>query len=364
MKIKTITCHHVYNHGALLQAYALIEFLKGEGHEASIIDYRPQYLDGHFKLWRSDSRHNRIGLGWAYVLAKLPGRICALKRKKAFDTFFDHYMSVTERVYHSIDELRDNPPEADLYIAGSDQIWNTDFKNGNDASFYLSFGNCHKISYAASFATSKLHDGTEDFVKKELKNFDAISVRENSGKIILNQLGFNGEVVVDPVFLITKERWDKIATEYCRDMEYVLVYDFENNEDIQKLAQRYARLNHCKIFSIGPYHMDYPDKCFLNYGPDTFVGLIRNAQCVFSNSFHASAFSLIYNTPFFIVNRKDGLNNRMSDLLKHYNLIERLVSSDCKDETLVSIPEWNSVSQIIEYDITMSKQWLKKSIIR
>ena len=362
MKIKTITCHHVYNHGALLQAYALTEFLKGEGHDVSIIDYRPPYLDGHFKLWRSDSRYNRIGLGWAYILAKLPGRIRALKRKKAFDVFFDHYMPVTERIYHSVEELQACPPEADLYIAGSDQIWNTSFPNGKDPSFYLDFGNAKKISYAASFATSKLHSGTEEFVKKELNNFDAISVREYSGKKILNQLGFNGEVVVDPVFLISKEKWDEVATDCCKDDNYILVYDFENNKDIQELAQRYATLKHCKVFSIGPYHMEYPDKCFLNYGPDTFVGLIRNAHCVFSNSFHASAFSLIYNTPFFVVNRKDGLNNRMSDLLEHFSLIERLVSCDCKDETLISDPKWNNVTQIIENDIIMSQQWLKNSI--
>ena len=362
MKIKTITCHHVYNHGALLQAYALTESLKEEGHDVSIIDYRPPYLDNHFKLWRSDSRYNRIGLGWAYVFAKLPGRIRALKRKKAFDSFFDRYMPVTERIYHSVEELQACPPEADLYIAGSDQIWNTSFPNGKDPSFYLDFGKAKKISYAASFATSKLHDGTDEFVKNELKNFDAISVREHSGIKILNQLGFYGEVVVDPVFLLSKEKWDEIASDCCKDENYILVYDFERNKDIQELAQRYAALKHCKIFSIGPYHMEYPDKCFINYGPDMFVGLIRKAHCVFSNSFHASAFSLIYNIPFFVVNRKDGLNNRMRDLLKRYSLIERLVSYDCKDETLISNPKWNDVTQIIKNDVAVSKLWLKNSI--
>lgn len=362
MKIRTITCHHVYNHGALLQAYALSEFLKGEGHDVSIIDYRPSYLDGHFKLWRSDSRYNRIGLGWAYVLAKLPGRIRSLKRKKAFDAFFDRYMPVTDRIYHSVGELRANPPEADLYIAGSDQIWNTDFKNGTDPAFYLDFGDCRKISYAASFATHSLHEGTENFVKEMLGNFTDISIREQSGLKILNNLGYHGTVVVDPVFLLNKEQWDLIASDDGKNEDYILIYDFERNPVIRDLAHRYSKLKHCKIYSIGPYRLDYADKCFINYGPDAFVGLIKNAKCVLSNSFHGSAFSMIYNTPFFVINRNDGLNSRMHDLLSHYNLIERLVDKNINDAKLLAIPCWKGCNQALDKDITFSKQWLKNRI--
>lgn len=362
MKINTITCHHVYNHGALLQAYALSEFLKGEGHDVSIIDYRPSYLDGHFKLWRSDPRYNRIGLGWAYVLAKLPGRLRALKRKKAFDAFFDSYMPVTDRIYHSVGELRANPPEADLYIAGSDQIWNTDFKNGIDPAFYLDFGDCLKISYAASFATHSLHEGTENFVKEMLGNFTDISIREQSGLKILNNLGYHGTVVVDPVFLLNKDQWDIIASEDGKNEDYILIYDFERNPVIRELARRYSTLKHCKIYSIGPYRLDYADKCYINYGPDAFVGLIKNAKCVLSNSFHGSAFSMIYNTPFFVINRNDGLNSRMHDLLSHYNLIERLVNKNVNDDNLLAIPDWKKCNQAMDQDIDNSKQWLKNRI--
>ena len=362
MTIRTITCHHVYNHGALLQAYALSEFLKGEGHDVSIIDYRPSYLDGHFKLWRSDPRYNRIGLGWAYVLAKLPGRIRSLKRKKAFDAFFDRYMPVTDCIYHSVGELQANPPEADLYIAGSDQIWNTDFKNGIDPAFYLDFGDCRKISYAASFATHSLHEGTENFVKEMLGSFTDISIREQSGLNILNNLGYHGTVVVDPVFLLNKDQWDLIASEDSKNEDYILIYDFERNPVIRELALRYSKLKHCKIFSIGPYQIDYADKCYINNGPDAFVGLIKNAKCVLSNSFHGSAFSMIYSTPFFVINRNDGLNNRMHDLLSHYNLIDRLVDKNVNDAKLLAIPGWKECHHVIEQDIVMSKQWLKNRI--
>lgn len=362
MKINTITCHHVYNHGALLQAYALSEFLKGEGHDVSIIDYRPSYLDGHFKLWRSDPRYDRIGLGWAYVLAKLPGRIRSLKRKKAFDAFFDRYMPVTDRIYHSVGELRANPPEADLYIAGSDQIWNTDFKNGIDPAFYLDFGDCRKISYAASFATHSLHEGTENFVKEMLGNFTDISIREQSGLKILNNLGYHGTVVVDPVFLLNKDQWDIIASEDGKNEDYILIYDFERNPVIRELARRYSKLNHCKIYSIGPYRLDYADKCFINYGPDAFVGLIKNAKCVLSNSFHGSAFSMIFQKNFFVANREDGLNERMLDLLIRYNLTDRLINLNIDDQALKSSVSYKHVLPTLLKNIESSKVFLGKQL--
>ena len=364
MKLLTITCHHVYNHGALLQAYALVEFLKGEGHDVSIIDYRPPYLDEHFKLWRSNARYNRMGLGWAYVLAKLPRRILALKRKRAFDVFFDRYMTVTNNVYRSVDDLRANPPQADLYIAGSDQIWNTTFCNGTDPSFYLDFGAPQrKISYAASFATGKLKKGTEDFVTEKLRNFDAISVREKSAVSLLKTLGYDGIQVVDPVFLLELDDWAKLEKDIELDCDYILTYDFElHDSEIGKIAKRLARLYNCKIFSIGPFKMRYADKSFVDYAPNTFLTLIKHAKFVISNSFHATAFSIIYKKDFFVVNRKDGLNNRMHDLLTHYNLSKRLIDSDARQEQLTKPIDYSVLAKQLSEDISASKSFLASQI--
>ena len=137
MIIKTITCHDVYNLGASLQAYALQTYLQKQGHEVEIIDYKPDYLSGHFKLWGVyNPVYDKPFIRLLYLLAKLPGRLMALRRKKAFDVFTKNYLHLTRR-YHSNDELKKDPPIADAYIAGSDQIWNTVFKNGRDPAFYL-----------------------------------------------------------------------------------------------------------------------------------------------------------------------------------------------------------------------------------
>jgi hypothetical protein len=358
MRIKTITCHDVYNLGASLQAYALQRFLQEQGHDVAIIDYKPFYLSGHFKLWNvSNPKFNKPLIKQLYLCAKLPGRLLALKRKNVFDHFTANFLKLTKR-YHNLEELQEDAPLADIYIAGSDQIWNTQFPNGNDAAFYLDFGNARKISYAASFATNSLEEGSKNFVQTKLNNFNSISVREASGLKILDSIGFNGVQVVDPVFLIHRESWDDIEDHSGENEKYILAYDFDKHGPIGVIAKRLSKLLKCKIYSIGPFRMHYAHRNFVNAGPDTFISLIKNSQCVLSNSFHASAFAMIYNKDFFVIEREDGLNQRMRDLLKKYSLLERIVSLSIGDEELQSSIDYSDVNEGINQDVKRSKSFL------
>ncbi|MBQ7042380.1 MAG: polysaccharide pyruvyl transferase family protein [Muribaculaceae bacterium] len=360
MRIKTITCHHVYNHGAYLQTYALIEYLKSLGYDAEIINYRPYYLRGHFNLWHIEHKYKKIGLGWLYLLAKLPKRLIALNRKKVFDKFYNQYIQTTSEEYLSIDDLKANPPEADCYIAGSDQIWNTTFKNGIDAGFYLDFGkkSIKRISYAASFATDTLTIGTEKFVSDNLKHFDKISVREASGIKILDSLGYRGTEVLDPVFLFPKYFWDKFSNNKGINNKYILVYDFEKSPEIRQVAKRLAKITGLKIYSIGSHHLNYVNKNFINYDPTTFVGLIKNANYIISNSFHGTAFAMIFEKDFFVIKRIDGLNVRMRDLLSKFDLSSRIISTTVKDDELVFPIDYSKISHKINDEISKSQQFL------
>ena len=363
MTIKTITCHHAINHGAMLQAYALVTKLRLIGHDAEIIDYRPDYLQG-VKLWERDKRFRRIGLGWAYALAKLPSRLLALKREKVFDEFYRRHLPTTVKFYSTIGQLRINPPRADAYIAGSDQIWNTTFRNGTDPAFYLDFGDSDtkRISYAASFATSQIELEKQAWVKENLKRFDSISVREASAVSILEQLGYTGQLVVDPVFLLDIPQWDEIADIPDCDNDYILVYDLMNDSAIASVAQRLAKLYGSKIYSVGPRPLRYV-KCNFNYsGPSTFVGLISKARCVISNSFHGTAFSIIYRRPFFVIERKDGLNVRMRDILSRYGLLDRIVNVAVNDEQLISSIDYKSVESLLNKAIRISQSFLETAL--
>ena len=256
---------------------------------------------------------------------RLPERLCSVKRHKVFSEFSKKYIPLT-KVYYSIDELRNDPPKADMYLAGSDQIWNPTFKNGTDPAYYLDFGskNVLRKSFAASFAVSCIEDvQKKSWIKDHLKRFDKITVREQSALKILKDMGYEGELQDDPVFMLNKEEWNRVLDLDeswkelgIKDEKYVLIYDFFLSDEIKSAALEYKKRNNCKIFSVCHKNLSYADKNFIYATPIDFVNLIKHASCVISNSFHGTCFAMIYNVPYTVVNRPDGLNVRMQDLLE------------------------------------------------
>ena len=315
MTICTITCQNAYNYGARLQTYALARYLQQQGHEVQVIDYRPNYMRGEIKVlfWPGLSLKQ-----WGKLILQLPDRLRAKRRQPYFDKFSKEYLPLTERIYWSIDELRANAPKADLYIAGSDQIWNTGFRNGTDPGYYLDFGekSVRRISYAASFATEDIMPAALEFVQGNLARFDAISVREHSAIKILKSLGYKGTEVLDPVFLLPKEEWEQFADDTVKADRYLLVYDFMDSPKVRMEAQRIAAAQNLKIYSIGDKRLRYADKNYVYASPQTFLALIRHASHLVSNSFHGTAFAMIFGVPYSVINREDGLNIRMQDLMQ------------------------------------------------
>ena len=323
MKIKTITCHDVYNVGASLQAYALQEYLKSLGHDVEIIDYKPEYLVSHKLLGIGNSIYDKPVLRELYQLAKFPGRLKRKygQRKKEFDRFTKEYLSVTSKQYHSNEDLKRNLPEADIFFAGSDQIWNTFFNNGKDPAFYLDFVpmSAIKASYAASFATEDVLEEWKPKIKYWLNNLDFISVRESSGvKIAKNLTSKDVVQVLDPVFLLNVESWEKIEKEVDVSESYILIYDFDNNIELVQFARELAKENGWKLYSF--LKNDRCDKSFEKEGPRAFLWLIHHAKFIVSNSFHATAFSIIYQKQFVVFNRKEKINTRMQDLLGDFGI--------------------------------------------
>lgn len=351
MQIKTITCHEVYNHGASLQEYALLEFLISHGFSAETIHYKPPYLSGHFNLSAiSNPKYNTTVIKQLYLLAKLPGRLIALKRKKAFDDFHRKYIPTGTVLYRNNQELRQNPPIADAFICGSDQIWNSFFENGKDPAFYLNFApdTVKKISYAPSFAIDRLDEAVKPLVKENVSRLNAISVRETSGLKILQELGIRNAVqVLDPVFLLASSHW---KNKFVKDIDekFVFVYDFDNNSIIQDIALQLKVNNGFRIFTVNQ-QIEYADRNFFLEGPEKFLSLIHSAQYIISNSFHAVAFSLIFEKQFAVVNRKESINTRMRDLLNLFDLGDRLISS---------VIDFNSLAEI-DHSLFLKKKQMK-----
>ena len=318
MIIKTITCHDVYNVGASLQAYALSAYLKNLGHQVEIINYKPYYLK-HYELWGvRNPKYNKLVVSLLYNLAKLPGRLKerVSQRKKVFDSFTKEYLPVTNKTYSDNNELKNADIDADVIFAGSDQIWNTIFPNGKDPAFYLDFASEKTIcaSYAASLATDDVVEEYKSQVTAWIKRLDFVAVREKSAVGILNRLGIeNVQQVMDPVFLLSKDEWDKLLPAKKYNEKYILVYDFDNNESLNNQAKELAEKYDWKIYSVFRNKVCHKD--FYNAGPLEFVNLVKNAEMVLSNSFHATAFSIIFEKQFVVFERKEKINTRMRDIL-------------------------------------------------
>lgn len=355
MRVRTITCHDVYNVGASLQAYALCRYLTEQGQDVRIIDYKPDYLSGHYRLWGGvSSRFDKPLLRTGYQLAKFPSRLAhrLKRRKRSFDRFRNRYLPLTER-YQSFEELCAHPPEADVCIAGSDQIWNAAFPNGKDPAFYLQFApeGVRRASYAASFAMDKPDPAWADRQAAWIRELDHIAVRESTGLSLLEQMGVTGgQVVVDPVFLLSREEWSEVAVPVKRKKPYILVYDFDGSPIMRRAAEELAAAHDCEIVTL--LKLDYGTPAAAHAGPDEFLGWLAGAEYVLSNSLHATAFSLIFRRPFMTYGRRETLNSRMRDLLTMAGLEARQRA----DEPI----DWKSVEERLEPLISDSKAYLRR----
>ncbi|MCM1163107.1 MAG: polysaccharide pyruvyl transferase family protein [Muribaculaceae bacterium] len=319
-QVAIITCHDVYNFGASLQAYALASFISDAGHDVKVIDYKPDYITRPFRF---DAVKKA---GWDYpllrqlhVLVTLPQRLLFRQHKVLSDQFIHTYLPLTSTTYHSLDQLREASLDAQLLITGSCQIWNPRYDMGCDPAFYLHFGpeSARRISYAPSFTSAILPQGSEAKLKKLISRLDRVTVREVSGLKNLQQMGIEGSHVCDPVFLRSEQSWRDLASKAqlpsWLPSKYVLLYDVEGSPLLHNRAHDDAAEMHRPIVKIEGCTM----RCGWHIapcGPIEFLALMLGTKDVWSNSYHALAFSKLFGRSMNLVMRADISNMRLLDL--------------------------------------------------
>ncbi len=367
MKIKTLTTYDVYNYGASLQAYALMTYLSNLGNEVEIINYQPSYLTRKYdyKWVNPESSMSRYAITRIiYRILKFVQRQTTMGRKRAFDQFTRKWLRTTVCRYSSFEDLNTNPPKADLYLAGSDQIWNVFYEAGRDPAFYLEFVQQGKrASYAASFSYLDIDEANMRRISNSLHKFTAISVRERQGLELLSQMGLNGTWVLDPVFLLPVDEWERLDNIKIPSDKYLLVYDFERNSALQDFARTYAKRKGLKIYSINDtYPLHYADRNFNSAGPREFVGLIRHCAAFVSNSFHGTAFSILFHKPVFVFNRhRHKVNSRMESLLGLFELDDCLINSPASAEKAMEKEfDYDKIENIKKRELVRSMKFLEK----
>lgn len=328
MKIGIITFHFARNYGATLQAYGLQEYLKTLGHDVYMIDYRPQYLLKHFqrdsvRMWLSKNPYMCIKRWWSYMRT----RKIRHQRHDGFVSFVNHYQRLypyrNDEDFHSFDAV----------FIGSDQVWSPLHTGGqyDDVMFGTGF-KCKAISYAPSCSQACLSYDQRDYLRNHLDNLYAISVREQHFKEILQPLtGKNIHVVVDPSLLAGRHIFEKIATPIKRTKPYVLIYEIVPHQQVRRIAWEIAAQLNADVIELTNgmlgYHLKNMDE---GASPEKFLGYIKEASCVVTTSFHGTAFSLLFQTSFYMVKQNSSVDDRMNNLLKMLELRERMISMDAK----------------------------------
>lgn len=389
MRIGIVTYVRTDNYGAELQGYALQRKLNLLGYDAEVLDIDKKDIDATtFREMARKAIIRRIKAnplkGCAEILSiiirMLKSRYIhtqeAVKRNRqearesAFREFWKNEITHSGHIKHQVLEefVKTNGYKA--LIAGSDQIWNYTRTSCLDP-YFLMFApkGVKKISYAASFSVSKIPDLRKEEYKRLINNIDCISVRENEGEYIVNELtGREAHVVLDPTLLLEKEEWMKVAS--CRinvNEPYLLTYSLNNSKSYWKIVNEYAKKHNLKIINL---RHDFDDKKNPDYqtdvfdaGPREFLHLLANATLVITNSFHGTIFSINFRVPFIcILNRISETNSRVESILKNLDLSNRMMYDDDPDFGKSMRIDFRSARQKLEEDKEKSLKFLKDSL--
>lgn len=340
MKIAVITRHSIANYGSLLQAFATQQAIENLGHTCQVIDYirhdecgiklELTLVNGK-KEWSSNPLKKL-----AYLAARLPE---SLYVQNKFEKERKKFLHLTKR-YSSLKELTKDKPEADVYVTGSDQVWGPVAGNVHDDAYCLSFASkdAKRISYAASFGRSEMTNEVLAHYKAMLSTYAHVSVREESAVKLLSDLDISSKQVLDPTLLFDSSFWDNYLAP-IKQKKYVLVYQLHNNKKLSDYAEKAAKEKGLPLIRISPYLHQCTRSGKFVWCPSVgrFLSYIKNAELVITDSFHGTAFSINFNTPFIEILPNNNTETRNISVLNLFNLSNRLLKDE-NDLSLVNAP--------------------------
>ncbi|MBR4066776.1 MAG: polysaccharide pyruvyl transferase family protein [Bacteroidaceae bacterium] len=341
-RIGIATIHKSSNFGGSLQAYALYKYLESQGHSVEIIDLlRPVHdrfiYDSRYKPYRSTrfTLKNRL-LEFAKQLLGYKdnkGYSSEVSKQKFAEFFKDIKYS---KEYRKVRYIYKDAPQYDVYVSGSDQLWNP-MHSFSIEPFFLTFApeGCKKISYATSIGVTKLTDREKTDFKRWLASYEAISVREDEGKQLLGSFikDKNIEVVADPTFLLDIKDWKKLAITPSMKENYILLFSLSNAKPLVDFAIRMSKESGKRLVIIKGPSLDANSPDYIldnNIGPREFLGYFDNADIVITDSFHGSVFSMLMGAKNFFsyIQPVSKTGNRITNLLKTVEEPNHLLPSD------------------------------------
>ena len=349
-KIGIITISDNNNYGNRLQNYALQKFLE-----------RYCYVD---TLW------NNKDYSLKYIIKE---KIKIFMDKRKMSRFYK-FKKFTKKIIHSkfilhqSKKIKKIEKYYDYMITGSDQVWNPYFNFMSDIELLSFVSSKKRISYAASFGVDRIDEFAEKKVKEYISNYKSISVREDRGKEIIEELTGRKDVqvLVDPTMLLTAEEWDKVSNrpkqlDKIKEEKYILNYFLgELSESRKNEIERIAKENNCHIINI----LDKNDPFYIS-GPSEFLYLEKHAFLICTDSFHSSVFAILYDRPFIIFDREqkgvESMNSRIDTLISKFKLKNRKYNGKCITKENLE-HDYTEAYEILEKEREKSKAFLEKAL--
>lgn len=351
-KIGIVTIIDNKNIGNRLQNYALQEFLSENNlYSETVKNYGS--VTGVLKL-KSVLRS----------IIKEKNRRLRLARYINFRKF-NKNIRLTKRVLRNNSKNKKIDTDFDYFFVGSDQVWNCNFGSFSEIYFLNFASNNKKIAFSASFGFNDIPEDKKDIYKKNLNKMKKISVREERGKEIIEELTGRKdiEVILDPTMLVKTEVWKKQAKkpkhlDKIKASKYILNYFLGNlSEERKSEIERVAKENDCEIINI----LDRKDPFYV-CGPNEFLYLEKNAFLICTDSFHSAVFAILFNRPFIVFDREDKevkMNSRLETLLNKFGLNNQWFDKKIKNEQLEC--NYSQVPQILKEERLKAKKFIDEA---
>lgn len=339
------------NYGTMLQAYATQYIVDKLGVKTEIIDYHPNRFIKHYK-WDWGTLHFLFD---AYISKKkkkqriqndnLIFQENLSKRKDSYLHFIKNRLHDICHIY-GFSNLRNKGKQYDAVLIGSDQKWTPGFSFGVDSSLRFVPKTTRTISYATSLGVSEYPDYCRRSAKDVWERINFLSVREKTGADIIRNIckdNLEIQVVVDPTYLITKEEWNKIfPPKRMYKAKYLFCYFLGNDKESKLCARRYADQKGLELVSVvsnesySEIDQKFADYLVIGDGPEEFVNWIRGAECVFTDSFHGTAFSILNEKQIYVFYRKNDSvklqrHSRIDDILELWGINNRLITDKTRN---------------------------------
>lgn len=353
MKIGIVTFHFAYNYGAVLQAWALMTYLKSQGHDVEIVDYRPKYHTERYAVHRSlklsvMATHQRYGfspfrMGRAVAgtfIDNLKYRKIRVLKQSLFEDFFAKNYCLSPG-FNNITDLQAATLKYDVLIAGSDQIWNKKLTNNAfDSAYFLNFGDptCKRILYGVSIGETPINECIS-FESSMSLPIDSYSCRENDDSLDIARLvKTECAHVCDPTLLLNAKTYQPIeCVNFKTKGDYILVYILKENDSLNRCIKEFLN-NGDAVINISPISLNIGGgKTLYPVSPSEFLSYIKNACYIITNSFHGTVFSILYQKQF-ICGLHGTRNKRIYSLLSQLNLDNRVLRNVEDLKLLINTP--------------------------